>query len=505
MSKKPIVEVKNLKISSNNNYLIRDLSFKVMPNEILGIIGESGSGKSLTALSIIDLIKYKGLKQEGEIVFNTNLIETEKEENSKAKKSEIAIIFQDPASYLNPSMKCGAQIMESIVGNEDKLDKALGLLKKVMIDEPEKSLNKYPHELSGGQQQRVMIAMALAKKPKILIADEATSSLDTIIKKEIINLIVKLKSELESSLIIVTHNLNLIKNISERIMVIKNGEICEAGLTKSFFKNPKTDYGKNLIRNSKIKFLRSKSKSTKEILCLENIQLELGSSRILNEINFILNERESIGIIGESGSGKSSISKCIIGYYDDYIGLIKYKGLNVKSYGRKFLSKEIQLIFQDPYSSLDPKIKVVRHIQQILKFHFNHSNTESMTLAKDYLSMVKLDESLFHKYPKQLSGGERQRVVIAAAISLRPKILICDECVSALDNSTRFAILELLIELKKNLNFSMIFISHNLSVVKSMCDKIIVLKNGRIIENELQSNLFKSKNEYVKKLIQSSF
>ena len=178
MSKKPIVEVKNLKISSNNNYLIRDLSFKVMPNEILGIIGESGSGKSLTALSIIDLIKHKGLKQEGEIVFNPNLIETEKEENSKAKKSEIAIIFQDPASYLNPSMKCGAQIMESILGNEDKLDKALKLLKKVMIDEPEKSLNKYPHELSGGQQQRVMIAMALAKKPKILIADEATSSLD---------------------------------------------------------------------------------------------------------------------------------------------------------------------------------------------------------------------------------------------------------------------------------------------------------------------------------------
>ena len=177
-------------------------------------------------------------------------------------------------------MKCESQIMESIVGNEDKLDQALKLLKKVMIDEPEKSLNKYPHELSGGQQQRVMIAMALAKKPKILIADEATSSLDTIIKKEIINLIVKLKSELDSSLIIVTHNLNLIKNISERIMVIKNGEICEAGSTKSFFKNPKTDYGKNLINSSKIKFLRPKSLANKEILCLENIQLELGLSLI---------------------------------------------------------------------------------------------------------------------------------------------------------------------------------------------------------------------------------
>ena len=505
MSKKPIVEVKNLKISSNNNYLIRDLSFKVMPNEILGIIGESGSGKSLTALSVIDLIKYKGLKQQGEIVFNPNLIETEKEENSKAKKSEIAIIFQDPASYLNPSMKCGAQIMESVTGNKNKLDEALKLLQKVMIDEPEKSLNKYPHQLSGGQQQRVMIAMALAKKPKILIADEATSSLDTIIKKEIIKLIVKFKSELKSTLIIVTHNLNLIKNISERIMVIKDGEICETASTKSFFKSPKTDYGKNLIRSSKIKFQRSKSKINKEILCLQNIQLELGSSTILNEINFILKERESIGIIGESGSGKSSISKCIIGYHNNYIGVIKYKGVNIKTYGRKFLSKEIQLIFQDPYSSLDPKIKVVNHIQQILKFHFNHSNVESMTLAKQYLSMVKLDESLFHKFPKQLSGGERQRVVIAATISLKPKILICDECVSALDNSTSFSILELLIELKKNLNFSMIFISHNLSLVKLMCDKIIVLRNGRIIENEAQSELNKSKNEYVKKLIQSSF
>ena len=505
MSKKPIVEVKNLKISSNNNYLVHDLSFKVMPNEILGIIGESGSGKSLTALSIIDLIKYKGLKQEGEIIFNPNFIETGKAENSKAKKSEIAIIFQDPASYLNPSMKCGVQIMESIVSDEDRLDEALDLLRKVMIEDAEKSLNKYPHELSGGQQQRVMIAMALAKKPKILIADEATSSLDTITKKEIINLIIKLKSELDSSLIIVTHNLNLIKNVSDRIIVMRSGRICESGLTKSFFKNPKTDYGKSLIRSSKIKFQRSKDEINKEILSLENIQLELGSNMILNEINFILKEKESIGIIGESGSGKSSISKCIIGYYDHYNGVIKYKGVNIKNYGRKFLSKEIQLIFQDPYSSLDPKIKVVKHIQQILKFHFNHSNTESMTLAKKYLSMVKLDESLFHKFPRQLSGGERQRVVIAAAISLKPKILICDECVSALDNSTRFSILELLIELKKNLSLSMIFISHNLAIVKSMCDKIIVLKNGRIIENKMQLELYKSKNEYVKKLIQSSF
>ena len=505
MSKKPIIEVKNLKISSNNNYLVHDLSFKVMPNEILGIVGESGSGKSLTALSIIDLIKYKGLNQEGEIIFNPNFIDVVEDKTCRAKKSEIAIIFQDPASYLNPSMKCGIQIMESIVGDKRRFDETVNLLRKVKIDEPERCLEKYPHQLSGGQQQRVMIAMALAKRPKILIADEATSSLDTIIKKEIINLIIKLKSELNSSLIIVTHNLNLIKKVSDRIMVIRNGKICESGSTKSFFKNPKTIYAKTLIKSSKIKFFREKNKLSKEILSLENIQLELGSKMILNEINFILNEKESIGIIGESGSGKSSISKCIIGLYYNYNGVIKYKGVNIKSYGRRALSKEIQLIFQDPYSSLDPKIKVFNHIKSILKFHFNHSNVESETLAREYLSMVKLDESLFHKFPRQLSGGERQRVIIAAAISLKPKILICDECVSALDNSTRFSILELLIELKKNLKFSMIFISHNLSVVNSMCDKIIVLKNGNIIENELQSELYKSKNKYVKKLIQSSF
>ena len=226
MSKKTILEVRNLKISSKKNYLIHDLSFKVNYKEILGIVGESGSGKSLTALSIIDLIKHKGLKQEGEIIFNRSIIKTDNNEPWKAKKNEIAIIFQDPASYLNPSMKCGDQIIECIIGDKDKVNEATNLLKKVVIDDPMACLNKYPHELSGGQQQRVMIAMALAKKPKILIADEATSSLDTIIKKEIINLIIKLKYELESSLIIVTHNLNLIKSISDRIILVREGKIC---------------------------------------------------------------------------------------------------------------------------------------------------------------------------------------------------------------------------------------------------------------------------------------
>ena len=505
MSKKTILEVKNLKISSKKNYLIHDLSFKVNHKEILGIVGESGSGKSLTALSIIDLIKHKGLKQEGEIIFNRSIIKTDNNEPWKAKKNEIAIVFQDPASYLNPSMKCGDQIIECISGDKDKVNEATNLLKKVVIDDPMACLNKYPHELSGGQQQRVMIAMALAKKPKILIADEATSSLDTIIKKEIINLIIKLKYELESSLIIVTHNLNLIKSISDRIIVVREGKICETGSTKSFFKNPKTEYGKKLIKNSKVKFSSSTRTKNNEILSVENIQLDIGSSNILDKINFVLKEKESIGIIGESGSGKSSISKCIIGYYKNYRGVIRYKGVNIKHYTRRLLSKEVQLIFQDPYSSLDPKIRIINHIQQVLKFHYNHSNNEAKTRAKEYLSLVHLDEKLFNKFPKQLSGGERQRVVIAAAISLSPKILICDECVSALDSSTRFSILNLLTDLKNNLNFSLIFISHNLPVVKSISDKIIVLKNGKIIENKLNSNLIKSKNEYVKKLLKSSF
>tara|TARA_Y100000813_G_scaffold34101_1_gene22347 strand:+ start:1955 stop:3472 length:1518 start_codon:yes stop_codon:yes gene_type:complete len=505
MSKKTILEVKNLKISSKKNYLIHDLSFKVNHKEILGIVGESGSGKSLTALSIIDLIKHKGLKQEGEIIFNRSIIKTDNNEPWKAKKNEIAIIFQDPASYLNPSMKCGDQIIECIIGDKDKVNEATNLLKKVVIDDPMACLNKYPHELSGGQQQRVMIAMALAKKPKILIADEATSSLDTIIKKEIINLIIKLKYELESSLIIVTHNLNLIKSISDRIILVREGKICETSSTKSFFKNPKTEYGKKLIKNSKVKFSSSTSTKNNEILSVENIQLDIGSSNILDKINFVLKEKESIGIIGESGSGKSSISKCIIGYYKNYRGVIRYKGVNIKHYTRRLLSKEVQLIFQDPYSSLDPKIRIINHIQQVLKFHYNHSNNEAKTRAKEYLSLVNLDEKLFNKFPKQLSGGERQRVVIAAAISLSPKILICDECVSALDSSTRFSILNLLTDLKNNLNFSLIFISHNLPVVKSISDKIIVLKNGKIIENKLNSNLIKSKNEYVKKLLKSSF
>ena len=497
--KSKLISVNNLKVSSEHKKLVKGISFDLHKNEILGIIGESGSGKSLTALSILSLIKFKGLNQSGEIFYADELIDKNNQDN--IIRNEISIIFQDPMSYLNPSMKCGEQISE-VLKIRDK-NQVLSLINKVKIDEPELTYNKYPHQLSGGQQQRIMIAIAIAKEPNLIIADEATSSLDSLIKKDIINLLMELKNEYKLSLIIVSHNLNLISKISNYVLVMNDGLIVEEGSTNKVFKNPKENYTKKLIdQNNKLKkSKRKKIVKANKILSIENLELSIKGKHILQNISFKILEGETIGIIGQSGSGKTTISRCIIGFYKNYDGKIHYKGKEIKSINRYNLSKEIQLIFQDPYSALNPNIKIIDQIKEPMKVHFKLSKDELNNKAYDYLNKVKLKEYLYHKYPSELSGGERQRVVIARALCLKPKLIICDECVSALDKSIQFSILKLLDNLKKEMKLTYIFISHDLALVKIMSDKIIVLKDGQIVDENATNNLFKNPKKYTKKLI----
>ena len=507
-----LLEIKNLNVSTDNESIVKNISFKLKKNNILGIVGESGSGKSITALSILKLSIFRGLYQSGNLFFNnTDLNKISNNDFRKILRNDIGIIFQDPSSYLNPSIKCGVQLIECFKSsnseNIDTTNNAIDILEKVKIDNPQDTLKKYPHELSGGQQQRLMIAMMISKNPKILICDEATSSLDTIIKKEIVSLLLKLKKEYKMSLIFITHNLNLVSEISDYIIFLKNGEIIEEGETKKIFKNPKKNYTKKLISLNKKLIINKQnfSKSSSEILKVNNLSLNLGGKKILKKINFELFKNDSLGIIGESGSGKTTISKCILKIHEAYSGYIFYNSKNIKSMSRLSTSKEIQIVFQDPYSSLDPSIRVIDQVIEPMKFHKIISKGNLILEAVKILKSVRLKSDLYNKFPSQLSGGERQRVVIARALTMEPKVLICDECVSALDKNIQNSILNLLVELKNKLSLTLIFISHDIRTVKNICNRVMVLKKGVIVDFNDTRKLFKNPNPYTKSLINASF
>ena len=500
MKSSKIISVKNLKIFAKQTALVKGVSFEINENSILGIIGESGSGKSLTALSILNLIKYKGLTQTGKIFFKNELISKSNIED--IIKNKISIIFQDPMSFLNPSMSCGNQINEALKVRDKQ--SVLDLIEKVKIPNPLETYNKYPHELSGGQQQRIMIAIAIAKNPDLIIADEATSSLDSLVKKDILKLLIELKKEFKTSLVIVSHNLNLIYSISNYVLVMNKGRIVEKGTTKQVFNKPIEEYTKNLIKENKIVGKKSVNQhKANTILVVKNLDLSLGNKIILDNINFKIKKGETLGLIGQSGSGKTTISRCLTGFYKNYNGEIKYDGINIREISRYKLSRKIQLIFQDPYSALNPNIKIINQITDPIIIHFKINKNEAKTLATEYLNKVELKKHLFNKYPSELSGGERQRVVIARALSLKPELIICDECVSALDKSIQNAILKLLNKLKIELKLTYIFISHDLSLVKHMSDNIIVLKNGIIVDQNSTKAIFKKPKDYTKKLIEA--
>jgi len=552
-----LLEVNNLCIStaSKNNVksLVKNISFNIRKNEIIGLLGESGSGKSLTSLAILKLLNKDQFKVSGEILFQEkDLLKIEDYKMLKIRGAEISMIFQEPMSALNPTMKIGKQLSEVYKIHQAKSNfniqkKIKQLIKKVKLEKVENILQKYPHEISGGQKQRIMIIMALACKPKLLIADEPTTALDLTVQKEIIKILQSLQKTENLSILFISHDLKLVSKIAHRLIILKNGEIIEKGVSKDIFKTPKSNYTKALLsliinhkrrpkilptiktfdinkkpelQNNVNRLKRQRDIYSKEpILKINNVSKFYNTStnlfvknkeyKALENVDLNLYAGETLGLIGESGSGKSTLSNAILKIHSFEEGKIYYEGKDISILrGKDLLNfrKQVQIIFQDPYTSLNPMKNIQQTISEPIKYHrLILEKKEILEKVIELLNDVGLDETFLSRYPHELSGGQRQRVCIARAISLKPKIIICDECVSALDVSVQATILNLLNSLKNKYNFTYMFISHDLSVVRYMSDRIVVLFKGKIVEYEEADKLFSEpKNDYTKKLIKSS-
>ena len=482
------------------------------------------------------MINIKNLKTEGQIIFDgKELSKLSNKEYQKIRGKEISIIFQEPMSSLNPSMKCGDQISEIII-NHEKINKKIAkqksieLIEKVQLKNPELVFEKYPFQLSGGQQQRVMIAIAIACKPKLLIADEPTTSLDSLVRNDIISLIKSLQNEYNMSVLFISHDLKLVSKFVDNLIVLKKGVIIERGISSQIFNSPKKKYTKHLIDSSPPKnnrpnrLITSKTKKNKliskaeraihhskiysknPILKVNKLTVFYENNLTLKDISFNLYKGETLGIVGESGSGKSTIAKSILGLVKIHNGEILFKNKNTNQISNSIFRKKVQLIFQDPYSSLNPEISIGNSIIEPMIAHkIFSSKFEMKCKALELLNQVGLSKNDFKKFPNQFSGGQRQRIVIARALALNPEVIICDESVSALDVSIQAQILNLLSDLKEQYLFTFLFISHDMSVIKYFTDRLIVLKKGEIIELNETDFLFEHpKNLYTKALLKAS-
>ena len=555
-SSKPLISIKNLSISflKKNEVVnvVNNISFNLLKDEVLGIVGESGSGKSVTALSILKLLPKNKTISKGEVIFNnTNLLELQEATIRQVREKDISIIFQEPMSVLNPTMKCVDQLRECFdiekIDKKDIENEISLLIKKVKLGKVDNFNSKYPHQLSGGQKQRLMIAMAIACKPKLLIADEPTTALDVTVQKEIIELLLKIKRTEGLSIIFISHDLALVSEIADRLIVMFKGKIIEKGKAAKIFSNPIENYTKGLlysrpnnkvklsklptvsdyinnsvnntiVNDKEIEISRQKIYSNSPILEIKNLDKYYIQNKVwfkkkevfkaLDGINLKLFKGETLGLVGESGCGKSTLVKTIVQIEKASNGSIFYKGVDITKLSKSELNhyrKDVQLIFQDPDSSLNPKKTIGSLIMEPMIVHKIVKKDKSYkTLCINLLKDVGLKKSDFYKYPHELSGGQKQRVGIARAISVGPKVLICDESVSALDVSVQAQVLNLLNHLKKKLKLTYIFISHDLSVVKYMADKIVVMKEGVFKEIGFSEDIYNNpKMEYTKKLIEA--
>ncbi len=534
--------------------MVNGITYNLYQNEILGVVGESGSGKSVTSLAVMGLLSFtKGASVAGEVLFNNeNLINCSQKRLEKIRGRKIAMIFQEPMSALNPSICCGKQVEEILlhhtnISAKEAREEVVRLFNTVKIQDANNIYKKYPHEISGGQQQRVMIAMAIACKPEILIADEPTTALDVTVQKEIIALLKILQKEFKMSVIFISHDLALVSEIADRVLVMCKGDIVEKGTVKSVFKNPEKEYTKALIGtrpklDGRLKKLPTisdfllgkipKSLITKtareekhkkiysstpllEVINLEKTYYSKASFfetkttlKAVDNVSFKVYSGETLGLVGESGCGKSTLGKAILQLDKASAGSLKYKGNDITNLNKaalRNLRKEIQIIFQDPYASLNPRLTVGKAIMEPMKVHslFN-SDEERKSSTIEILEKVGLEAAHFNRYPHEFSGGQRQRIGIARTVAVQPKLIICDESVSALDISVQAQVLNLLNSLKEDFGFTYIFISHDLSVVKFMSDQLMVMNKGKIEEIGEADTIYESpQKEYTKKLIKA--
>ena len=549
MKKKNLVEIRNLSLEIKGKLILNNISFSFGYNEIIGVVGESGSGKSLIALTLIGLQPEQSkIKAEKLNFLDSDLRSFTQKKWQKYRGSFQGMIFQEPQSSLNPTLKCGKQLIEVLNFNRKmSLNEKKGLivdtLKEVQLLDANRIMNSYPHQLSGGQKQRIMIAMALLCNPKLLIADEPTTALDTTIQREILLLLRALQKKYKMSIFFISHDLALIKQLADKVLVMRKGVVVESNNTKDLFINPQHEYTKGLISsrpridtrieklptlndykkgNFKIKKVLTKTRrahqkliySQRPILEIKNIRKSYSDKsffgkrkkyQVLNNITFSLYPGEILGLVGESGCGKSTLAKTIVCLDIPDSGEIILKGSKVNPKHKKQvrnLRKDVQFIFQDPYAALHPSKTVGNCIHEVLSLYYSNDSVKNYQRIIDLLSKVGLTEEYINRYPHELSGGQRQRVIIARALAVDPKVLICDESVAALDISVQAQVLNLLNDLKKNLGLSYLFISHDLSIVKHMSDRIMIMREGDIIEIQEADDLYRNpKSNYTKKLI----
>ncbi|MCV6608901.1 MAG: dipeptide ABC transporter ATP-binding protein [Campylobacterales bacterium] len=516
-----ILQIKDLKLSISQKEIIKGIDLCIKKGKITALVGESGSGKSMTANSILKLFTTN-YNLSGNVFFqDRDLIKLKEEELMSIRGSEISYIFQEPMSALNPLHTVEKQIKEivtthNIISNTElnkKLDK---LLKDVGLTDTKKIKSSFPHQLSGGQRQRVMIAMALANNPKILIADEPTTSLDVTIQKQILDLIIDLKNKMDMTVILITHDLGVVENYSQDLYIMKNGKIIESGKTQEIFSNPKEDYTKELLGEMSKEFFFSTKKE--KILDVQNLNINYPLSKeflkkqkffhAVKDGNFQLFKGENLGIVGESGSGKSSLAKALLNLID-FTGNVIFLENSLKEINSKDLKKirkDLQVVFQDPFGSLNPRMNIENIVSEGLDVHTDLTKEEKTKKIISILESVGLSSLDLEKFPHEFSGGQRQRIAIARAIILNPKLIILDEPTSALDRSVQFKVLNLLKKLQKELDLTYILISHDLQIIKALCNNTIVMKDGEIIEQDTTKEIFLNpKNSYTKELIDSSF
>ncbi len=564
-----LLEIRNLTIEFKTDggiqTGIKNLNLTLNKQEILGIVGESGSGKSVSSLAIMGLLPIPpGIIRSGNIFFRkrngeiVDLIKLTQEQKRKLRGNEIAMIFQEPMTSLNPVKRCGEQVAEALLlhkkmSRTDAKRRTIELFNEVKLPRPEQIYSSYPHQISGGQKQRVMIAMAISCEPNLLIADEPTTALDVTIQKTILEILKSLQKKYGMSVIFITHDLGVIAEIARKVAVIYRGEIMETGDIEKLFKTPEHPYTQGLlacrppidkrfvqlptvsdfvdankektafeyqeISETDRKKRLEKLYSQTPVMQIQNLVTEFitekslfgkakSSVKAVNNVSLDIFSGETIGLVGESGCGKTTLGRTILQMIEAKSGNILYKGLAANKMTNKQMRqfrREVQIIFQDPYSALNPRLTVGSTILEPMTVHKIGQNQRQRTdMVMELLEKVGLKEQHFHRYPHEFSGGQRQRIVIARTLALRPELIVCDESVSALDVSVQAQVLNLLNDLKRDFGFTYVFISHDLSVVKFMSDRIVVMKNGEIVEiGEADSLYFHPKENYTQTLIDS--
>ena len=560
-----LLEVRNLTIRYDNevkpHIVLKSIDFDIYKGEVLGLVGESGAGKTALALALLRLSgNDSSVNASGKVLFanrngdKVDLLTADKAELQRIRGNAISLVFQEPMTALNPLMSCGTQIAESLIlhkglSPDEAKSETLKIYKSVNLSDAQRAYESYPHELSGGEKQRVLIALAISCQPQLIIADEPTTALDPLNQRAVVELLLKVKKETLASLLLISHDIGLVADIADRVLVIKEGEIIEQGSSAAIFANPSSEYTKFLFNcrpsiSQSLERLPTFSPSTSdsdliitegnsidsplkkseragipEMLRVENLSFNYrqrtswphfsNKTKIaIDDLSFNLRRGEILGIVGESGAGKTTLGKAIMGFCPPAQGNIIFRGQQSAeplAFDSPEFRRSVQMVFQDPYSSLNPSFTVGKALMEPLKVHnIGKDKKQRREIIATLLGTVGLDFNTLNKYPRQLSGGQRQRIAIARALVTKPAVLICDECVSSLDVSTRAQILNLLKDLRDKFELSILFISHDWAAVNYMSDRIVVMKEGKIEEEGSVQEVFNNpKSEYTRTIIKS--